>query len=128
MYDNIKCYTELPFNFEQLGIPKIVNYQTKDLDNLLQQYYITKDGKLVLDLIEYSVVPEAQRPYPHASGIQAMIGILSGEFKGKRTIDYHGTINFYDYIQSKEKFIEFKSYWIYGKLDKIELVENRDEE
>lgn len=48
MFDNIRCEFPLPDGFDGK-----LNFQTKDLENLLSTYVITADGKLLLATLNY---------------------------------------------------------------------------
>ena len=60
MYDNVTCEYPLP------DCPKEVQeevWQTKDMVNLLDDFTITKDGKLIHHQCEWDIVEEKDRPY-----------------------------------------------------------------
>ena len=93
MYDNLKYNDD--------------DYQTKSLDNLLDDYRIVND-RLVKDIIHFEQVPEKDRPYPKAKGIMA----LAGSFKSivdKKDVDqeYHGIIRAYRISDGKDFAFKF---------------------
>jgi hypothetical protein len=108
MFDTIYVKAKLPLTEElnQLELHwDLVDFQTKDLENCLSTYTITEDGRLM-----------------------SFNDAWWEENSNNRVADpvsYHGGILFYHYLQDIQKYdwwIDFKAYFIYGKLDKIELV------
>lgn len=60
MFDNVTCKYPLP------DCPKEVQeevWQTKDMVNLLDDFTITKEGKLIHHQCEWDIVEEQDRPY-----------------------------------------------------------------
>jgi hypothetical protein len=60
MFDNIKCEYPLP------DTPKNIQegvFQTKDLINILDDYTITEDGRLIHHQCDWKIVEEEDRPY-----------------------------------------------------------------
>jgi hypothetical protein len=125
MFDSIKIKRKLPLSKElkNLNIDwNKVNFQTKDLENYMGHYFIDRRGYLFEEVVEgdWIPVPEDQRDVPwHVA-----------EFEEKKRynkkIDFHGVLKFYAYeeLNDKEDFwVDFAAYFIYGKLDKIELLE-----
>ncbi len=91
MYDRIKCNYPLP------GNPPVIEFQTKDLDNCLDDYEITADGRLILHQWDWEETPEDDKPYPNATGIKAIFGCIRKVEGSHREInqEYHGDLNFY---------------------------------
>jgi hypothetical protein len=128
MFDDIKCKKELPLS-EELKTLQIkwdeVGFQTKDLENYLLHYTISEDGRLLENKQEreYTHYTEEERkqkgrkPWDLYKNV-----IIKNEYDEE--VSHHGVINFYanvDYTDNEEFWVEFNAYFIYGKLDRIEL-------
>jgi hypothetical protein len=130
MFDEIKVSVELPLN-DELKKHSInwseINFQTKDLDNCLSQYFITETGDLVEEIVEREYIPfsEEERKSKDVRPWNIWKEVIEKDRYTKK-IDYHGKITFYSSIDSsdtEETWMDFDAYFIYGKLDKILLVE-----
>lgn len=130
MYDEIKIKQNLsiPEDLKSLNINwKEYNFQTKDLDNCLSEYFISEDGFLYEHIIEREYIPytEEEKKDKNHKSWNLWKDIIEKGSEDKK-IDFHGTLIFYTYDQLDEDtdfWIEFKSYFVYGKLDKIELLD-----
>ena len=129
MFDNLKCKKELPLN-EELKTLDVkwdeVTFQTKDLDNCLSNYVITESGDLIEDIVEYDYTYYTEeekkkrnfRPW----------NIIKDQKISKqytKQVNFHGKICFYemfDLSEEEDVWVDFDAYFIYGKLDKIELT------
>lgn len=132
MFDTIFCKKELPLNKELKALSVKWDefpFQTKDLDNSLSEYRITEEGILVEKVIEGEYIPlteeelksKTRRPWEHYKDF-----VVTNEYDKK--IEHHGIVNFYsdvDYTDEEDYWVEFNAYFIYGKLDRIELKECR---
>lgn len=130
MHDNIivKQNLPLPEDLKNLNI-NWENYvfQTKNLDNCLLDYFISEDGTLFEHIIEREFIPysEEEKNKRNYKPWNIWKEVKEKSSRNEK-IDYHGSINFYTYdeIDDDNNFwVEFKAYFVYGKLDKIELVE-----
>jgi hypothetical protein len=129
MFSYIQCKKELPLTDELKNISVEWNnmqYQTKDLDNCLEAYIITEEGDLLEDVIEYEYAyyteEELKQKKPRPWSVIKDQKIISRETK---KVDYHGKITFYDTIDLNDQesvWVDFVAYFIYGKLDKLELA------
>ena len=126
MFDDIAISDPLPFNDEmkELGLDKNNRtWQTKDLDCAMNLYYI-QGGQLFEQ--EYKVVKWEQGD-PNGESVMDKIGSLIRTDPYLKKLDFHGEINFYDYIgdvaDKWDCWVEFKATFIHGKVEKIELVE-----
>ena len=128
MFDDIKCKKELPLS-EELKTLQIkwdeVGFQTKDLENCLLHYTISEDGRLLENKQEreYTHYTEEERKQKGRKpwGLYKNV-IIKNEYDEE--VSHHGVINFYtnvDYTDNEEFWVEFNAYFIYGKLDRIEL-------
>ena len=99
MFDTLRCKYPLPDKIVQTD-----SFQTKSLDRLLDDYTITKTGKLIL---------HRQRHY------EASIK--------KITIDFHGDLRFYTFKGSREEnnyeWFEYIARFTDGKLQWIKRVD-----
>jgi hypothetical protein len=129
MYDSIqvKKDLEIPEEVKNLYDWKNHNFQTKDLDNCLSEYIINEYNELVEVIIDRKYIPytEEERKNPDIKPWNLWKDVIEGE-KTYNVLNYHGTINFYTYesIDDDTDFwLDYKAYFIYGKLDKIEFLE-----
>ncbi|MEM6842903.1 MAG: hypothetical protein AAF632_11810 [Bacteroidota bacterium] len=102
-------------------------WQTKDLDNVLTEVYITDEGELKVNQWEYEEVPKEERPHPDAEGILALAGSLRRVNQRLETIPYHGYIRFYtsvtDHTETRQWY-EFSAKFTDGKLVGIKRLED----
>lgn len=124
MFDSIKVKRKLPLNSElkKLGIDwNKITFQTKDLENSLGNYFIDKRGFLLEEVVEgdWIPVPEDQRDVPwHVADFEE-------KKRYNKKVDFHGVLKFYatEELNDEEDFwVDFAAYFIYGKLDKMELL------
>ena len=128
MFDDITCKKELPLNEELKTLPikwEEVGFQTKDLENCLLHYTISEDGRLLEHVVEQEYVhyteEEKKRKDRKPWDLYKDVTIKK---KYDKEVDHHGVVNFYtnvDYTDEEEFWVEFNAYFVYGKLDKIEL-------
>jgi hypothetical protein len=129
MFDNIKCKKELPLTEElkKLDIEWYeINFQTKDLENCLGNYIISEDGELLEEIVKYEYTyftedEKKQKKHRPWNLIKDQKVIE----KYTKTVNYHGTIMFYEsfnFSEQEDIWVDFNAYFVYGKLDKIELL------
>ena len=130
MFDDIKCKRELPLNDELKSLPikwEDVGFQTKDLENCLLHYTISEDGKLLehIEEREYVHYTEEEKKQKGRNRWDLYKDVkITNEYD--KEIHHHGIINFYtnvDYTDEEEYWVEFNAFFIYGKLDRIELFD-----
>lgn len=100
MFDNIKCEYPLPEAEAQ-----DLHFQTKDFDCQMENYTITKEGRLVHHYRELEATPDDELPYKdHPKSWRRIIGSMRTRKGSERDIDmnFHGWIRFYDYIKKKD--------------------------
>lgn len=129
MFSYIKCKKELPLTDELKGLSvkwDELQYQTKDLDNCLETYIISEDGELLEEVIEYEYTyytEEEKKQKDHKPwNIVKDQKIVKQE---TNKVDFHGKITFYetlDFNDQESIWVDFDAYFIYGKLDKLELA------
>ena len=130
MFDEISIEKELPLpeELKKLNIDwKSHNFQTKDLENCMLKYVIRDDGKLFEHVIEREYIPwsEEEKKAKKISAWNFWKEVLE---KGEHydELNHHGIITFYTYENfddMQDFWLEYKAYFVYGKLDKIELSE-----
>jgi len=81
MYDTIEIVRDIEDG------PKAGEYQTKDLDSMMD-YYVLDNNRLYKKLIEYELVPEEERKHP-------ILGIFRSKFLGMKDTHHHGIIEAY---------------------------------
>lgn len=129
MFSYIKCKKELPLTDELKGLSVKwceTQFQTKDLDNCLDTYIISEDGELLEEVIEYEYTyytEEEKKQKDHKTwSIIKDQKIIKQETK---KVDFHGKITFYETFDLNDQesiWVDFDAYFIYGKLDKLELA------
>lgn len=103
MFDEI----EIPQDIE--NGPPADDYQTKDLDNVLDKY-VLQNNRLYVKLVKYEVVPEEERTHP-------IFGMLRAKFLGMKDTQFHGIIEIYSSTQTwKLKFTD-------GELVESKMIE-----
>ena len=129
MFSYIKCKKELPLTDELKGLTvkwEEAQFQTKDLDNCLETYIISEDGELLEEVIEYeytyySKEEKKQKDHKPWNMVKDQ-KIVKQETK---KVDFHSKITFYETLDFSDKesvWVDFDAYFVYGKLDKLELV------
>lgn len=123
MFDHLHVYLPLP------GDPPISDFQTKDLDNCLDQYRITLEGHLeVLDHRLEDVPPSEWGPEPLDSGTLEHFFWEQRKFRsvevGWRRVLHHGYVRFYgytgDYKAGTQVWYEYRAKFTDGLC--VEIV------
>jgi hypothetical protein len=135
MFDSIKVKQDLPLpeDLKSLSVDwKDYTFQTKDLDNCLLEYFISEDGFLYEHVIERDYIPYTpeERKSQKIKSWDIWKEVIEKETYHKKIEDYHGKIQFYtydDYDEENDYWVEFDAYFVYGKLDKIELSKFKKE-
>lgn len=126
MYDHIWCEYKLPDEVMQEK-----DFQTKDLENLLDDYTITEDGLLIHHVKEYEFVPEEERPYYGTeewdnNPIVKTFGMLKSTSVCDERVNYNGDLLFYTFWPETDGLVYYKASFIDGKL--IGLKRGTDDE
>jgi hypothetical protein len=128
MFDNIKCEYPLP------GAPIKVQddiFQTKDFDNAMDDYTITKEGRLILHKKVYEEVPEEERPYYGKPEWEKPLFKVFGCVKSRPVADidiqHHGYIRIYTILNRSDddargEWYEYALKFTDGKLESVERV------
>jgi len=129
MFDNIICRYPLPLSDKLKAINTDwarADFQTKDLDCSLSMYYINESGEIEEEVIEREYIPYPEGEEPDCAWcVWKEVKITNRYLK---PVDFHGKISFYtslSYDETQDVWVEFDAYFIYGKLDKIILTEDR---
>ena len=127
MFDKLYITTNrLPISrAEKKQLGEHPGWQTKDLDNVLTEVYITDEGELQVSQWEYETVPKEERPHPAAEGLLAMAGSWRRVNERLETIPYHGYIRFYTSAKDPagtDQWYEFSAKFTDGKLVGIQRV------
>ena len=141
MFDTIFVKKKLPLTKELKALNvkwEKLDFQTKDLDNALDTYEITKSGKLK------HLWQRREWKEDSESFLGGYFDVVEEEW---RDVDFHGTITFYtqhctndtkhwDYFSEEDQlsfddielihgddwWFEFEAIFTRGKLDKIQLI------
>jgi hypothetical protein len=135
MFDELNVEKDLPLPEELKGLDidwKTHTFQTKDLENCMLKYVLKEDGRLFEHIIDRDYIPwtEEEKKAKKRSPWDLWKEVIE---KGERfdEVNHHGTIVFYTYENFDDKqdfWLEYKAYFVYGKLDKIELLQFRIEQ
>ena len=133
MYDEITCEHPLPKTGFRLPEGHD-GWQTKDLENLLDRYTITADGRLVLHQVRYDDVPQEERPLYGTPEWDRPFGRWIGSLRsvpvGDEEVPHHGDVHFYDAFRIKggegRVWIEFRARFTEGRVSRIEVEDVRD--
>ena len=130
MFDSLHVKKDLPLNEELKALPinwEELEFQTKDLENGLLHYTISEDGRLLEHVVEQEYVhyteeekkSKDRRPWDLYKDV-----IIKNEYD--KEVNHHGVIVFYTSVEitdTEDAWVEFKAFFVYGKLDKIELLQ-----
>lgn len=125
MFDSIECNYPLPLPLEVIDVmPDIYDneFQTKDLENALELYYLNEDGSL----------SERKRQYQwkddDSAFLKGYMDVINEEIV---TSNFHGILNFYCYetvYSSPDRnsgidvSIDYLAKFTNGKLENIEVL------
>jgi hypothetical protein len=126
MFDSVKCNWPLPAPLEIINwLPDLydLEFQTKDLDNLLDTYTIDEDGALWVTEKTYKWVDDDSA---FLKGYNEVVG------ERIKKEPFHGMLNFYAYerVYNDEKqesgfdvSIDYLGKFIDGKLEKVDVLD-----
>jgi len=119
MYDTIVC--EYP-----LSDCSMIEFQTKDLQNAMMTYTITKEGRLIAEEFKYESVPEEERLFYGTDEWETHpMGKLFGCLRRTDIINvdtnYHGDVVMYTHDMDSN-WEEFKVRFTEGVVSKIERI------
>jgi hypothetical protein len=135
MFDNIKVKHDLPLPEEIKNFTdwKSHSFQTKDLHNTLSNYTIV-DNQLVEHIVEMEYTYYTDEERKKMSKEMKWVPVVKDSkvvSSKDEPVNFHGAIVFYAYEKFDEAhdfWVDFKAYFSYGKLDKIELIEYKKTE
>ncbi len=120
MYDTLICRRVLPDGLDGCA----TDFQTKDMDCLLNEYEILGDGSIVLRAwIIDGVVPPEQRPYPPGHRFHDLIGVVTSRVLPPERVMHHGDIVFY--TRHADTWHEYRARFTHGVLEDIIVVPGR---
>lgn len=120
MFDWIKCEVPLPDGWDAPG-----GLQTKDLENMLTTHTITKEGRLLEEIVvDWRLLPKEERTYPDAEegSFNSMIGCME-YIKETRDANFHGYLHFHGWDSKTEIFHEYRAKFTDGQLMGIERIQ-----
>jgi hypothetical protein len=128
LYDELTCHYPLPDSAVQAEV-----FQTKSLGRAMDQYAITRDGRLILHEARYETVPEEERPlygtpeWENRPWLQ-LLGSMTRVPVGNREIPYHGHLLFYTYLGERPdgETFEYLAKFTDGRVEEIERVHPGD--
>lgn len=127
MFDTIECNYPLPVSKELVELEDFniyeVEFQTKDLNNLMEHYIITEDGEFLHRRAEYKWVDDEE------AFLKGYMQIVNEELV---KTNFHGVVEFYCFEQLRSKVgnktkevsvsVDYEAKFNDGKLASIELV------
>jgi len=125
MFDSIECNYPLPLPLEVVDIlPDIYDqeFQTKDLENLLDLYYLNEDGRLYWRKRKYEWKDD------DSAFLKGYMDVVDEEVIAQ---DFHGVLNFYCYetVYASENrtagidvTIDYLAKFTNGKVENIEVL------
>lgn len=141
MFNNIRCEYPLPMPDDLMELANIkfneTIYQTKDLECLLDDYTIRKDGTLWITRCEYEHTPGN----PEAKSFMDRFGNSKLIKQWEEQVIYTGEISFYDNFQDSgeldggvwknDYWVEYTALFINGvisniRLTKFEAIDNTE--
>ena len=131
MFDEIKVKYDLPLpeDIKDLDVNwKEVRFQTKDLENLMDEYLIENNAlyQRIVEL-EYIEFTEEEKKQNKKSKrwFPLYKDVIEKSSYHKKIDDFHGSINFYHYDQlndNEDFVVDFIAHFIYGNLDRIQFL------
>lgn len=125
MFDSIQCNYPLPLPLEVIDVmpdPYDQEFQTKDLENLLDLYYLNEDGVLSWHKKKYAWKDD------DSAFLKGYMDVVEEEIV---PTDFHGVLNFYCYEtveediennKAKDVTIDYLAKFTNGKLENIEIL------
>ena len=125
MFDSIHCEYPLPLPLEVIDIlPDIYEkeFQTKDLENLLDTYILNEDGELIWNKKQYKWKDDDDAFF------KGYMEVIKNEMIPS---EFHGVLNFYCYEtvkedessdKAKDVVIDYLAKFTNGKIENIEIL------
>jgi hypothetical protein len=125
MFDDVKCEYPLPDNKHNTK-----DFQTKSFGDgfvggFMDNYTITKEGKLIFHKCSYEAVPEEERPYYGTpewdnNPILQICGMMKPVDEENVEQEHHGVINIYSSIG--DIWYEYNIKFTDGVVESVERV------
>lgn len=113
MFDNVTCKYPLPTAQDEA-------FQTKDLENALDNYEIREDGTLWIE--EYDI---EDRSNPNATGIARIFGMGTRVNERWARSYFSGEVNFYTNLnENYDKWIEYRAIFKDGVIQSLEIIKD----
>lgn len=116
MYDHVLIEDDIPkldINHDRTG------WQSKSIRNApMLEYYKIEDRRLYKEDVEYSKVPEEERPYGDDDGFLKMAGSVERDRHGWDDVEYHGYIEIHTIAD--DEYISYNLKFTDGELQDIE--------
>jgi hypothetical protein len=110
MFDYLRVEIEIP----GCGDCSAEEFQTKDFENLMDQYVITKNGELYKECWEYKWIDDDSLQY-----IKSYLERIPDSYRREYLTNYHGDVNFYSGSMIDSKWRDYYARFTDGKLTKI---------
>lgn len=109
MFDTIRIEQKIP------GFTDVPNceFQTKSLDNALENYVITNKGELYREIWDYEWIENKLNVF--GGSMQK----IEGSYRREYLTDYHGDIIFYEGKHVDGKWRDYTARFTEGKLTRI---------
>ena len=122
MFDTIDCKYPLPEATKEV---QESGFQTKSFENLMENYTITEEGKIIRHKQRYEVVPEEERPYYgkpewNKNGLYQIIGSLKSIPDGDEPVEPHGFVNIISVCEGE--WFEYELKYTDGELSDIKRI------
>lgn len=109
---------------ERRSLTPATEWQTKSLDCILTNVYLTSNKRLEVLQFDMEEVPQAERPYPDDDGIIGMMGSIRRVNEKRVDSNLHGYLNFY--TGHKGDWLEFTAKFTNGIMVEITRVSPPD--
>ena len=129
LYDELTFEKGLDVDFPPIGAdPFEITWQSKSIARhlpLLETYRVTDSGRLLKEEVEYTTVPEEDRPrYDEELGgfeneFERGFGMLNRESKGWEDTAYHGIFEFHSSIDGT--YVSLEAKFTDGELVEISM-------
>lgn len=113
MFDYVKCEYPMPKGYEFLieGTPETQEFQTKDFENVMDKYTITREGRLIHHKYVWDMVAKKDRPYYgkpewEENPVFRIMGSIKMVHIGDEDTNFHGHVRFYTSVKEEETYLD----------------------
>ena len=110
LFDTIKVEQKIPGFSDTPN----VEFQTKSLDNCMENYVITKNGELYREVWDYEWFEDNNMPI-----LKGFMKKVEGSYRREYLTDYHGDIIFYEGKKIDGKWRDYTARFTEGKLTRM---------